>query len=911
MTEAHRRPNGLLLCSASAFALFLASPVLAQTAPSQAPAADQASTVEEVVVTGTRASLSKALDLKRKTIGVVDSIAAEDIGKFPDQNVAESLQRITGVSIDRSGGEGKFITVRGFGPEFNTVLLNNRLLATENAGREFSFDILASELISGAEVYKSSSADQQEGGIGSTVIIRTARPLDRPGFHFAGSTAAKIDSTSDKATPVLSAVMSDTNDDRTFGALVSLVYDKRESRLSNVNTSGWIAGQNLDFNKDGVVDLANVAMPRTYNTTVEQNHRERIGGTLALDWVVNDKLKLGFDGLYTQFRVKSRSNQIGYYTDPGDTVAAVANAHGTVTSFTRSAAGNLATDQIVFDSPRDAKTYQVAFNAHYTPSDRSTLDVDLSHSEATDGNKSVFYVLGSRNTGLNPRFDLNPGGLPTMSDVLSTTDTSRLRLHCCAERGGSVKDAVSELNLDYKHEFDGILKNLKFGGLGTIRKKDIISLTTPDPLGCFYCGYLASAPASLTSVFHAGSILGGPDMSWLDYDVKKLVQYWGSDAAVSQRNDPAAEAAFRAVFAGNGNSLNPVYNPQGSGSVEEKSGALYGQAEFGGDHDGHAWSAVAGLRFIYTDLHAEGNSRQLISITPRPSDPTSADAAYSAPVAVTADNSYHYFLPSASFRYNITDDVVFRAAGSRTLTRPTLTNLSLAKSYDFRPPQSNTVSGGNPDLKPYLAWNGDVGLDWFISDASYMSIAGFYKKVTNFVSQVTTPVEFFGYPFLDTRPTNAEGAKIYGFEAAVQYTFDMLPAPFDGLGASANYTKVKSNIGFDPSLSTQTFNVEGLSDSANLVLFYEKGPIQMRGAYNWRDKFLRHTFGANGQPENVDAYGQYDLSGSYKVTKNFAVFTEVINLTNKHSRTYSTYEERLMELDDTGRRVSIGVRATF
>jgi TonB-dependent receptor len=909
MTEAHRRNGGFLLCSTSAFALLLASPAFAQTTPPTSNS--DVSTVEEVVVTGTRASLSKALDIKRKTIGVVDSIAAEDIGKFPDQNVAESLQRITGVSIDRSGGEGKFITVRGFGPEFNTVLLNNRLLATENAGREFSFDILASELISGAEVYKSSSADQQEGGIGSTVIIRTARPLDRPGFHFAGSAAAKIDSTTDKATPVLSAVMSDTNEDRTFGALVSLVYDKRESRLSNVNTGGWIAGQNLDFNKDGVVDMANVAMPRTYNTTVEQNHRERLGGTLALDWVVNDKLKLGFDGLYTQFRVKSRSNQIGYYTDPGDVIAATANANHTVTSFTRSAAGNLATDQIVFDSPRDAKTFQVAFNAHYTPTDRSTLDVDLSHSEATDGNKSVFYVLGSRNTGLTPRFDLNAGGLPTMSDVLGTTDASGLRVHCCAERGGSVKDAVTQLNLDYKLEFDGALKSLKFGGLGTIRKKDIISLTSPDPLGCFYCGYLASAPASLTSVFHGGSILGGPDMNWLDYDVKKLVQYWGSDAAVNQRNDPAAEAAFRAVFAGNGNSLNPVYNPQGSGSVEEKNGALYAQAEFGGDRDGHAWSAVAGLRYIYTDLHAEGNSRQLISITPRPSDPTSADAAYSPPVPVTADNNYNYFLPSASFRYNITDDVVFRAAGSRTLTRPTLTNLSLAKSYDFRPPQSNTVSGGNPDLKPYLAWNGDVGLDWFISDASYVSIAGFYKKVTNFVSQVTTPVTYFGYQFLDTRPTNAEGAKIYGFEAAVQYTFDMLPAPFDGLGASANYTKVKSNISFDPTLSTQTFNVEGLSDSANLVLFYEKGPIQMRGAYNWRDKFLRHTFGANGQPENVDAYGQYDLSGSYKVTKNFAVFTEVINLTNRHSRSYSTYEERLIELDDTGRRVSVGVRATF
>jgi hypothetical protein len=108
-----------------------------------------------------------------------------------------------------------------------------------------------------------------------------------------------------------------------------------------------------------------------------------------------------------------------------------------------------------------------------------------------------------------------------MSDVLSTTDASRLALHCCSERGTEVKDTVTQLNLDYKHEFDGVLKSLKFGGLGTLRKKDIVSLNSPDPLGCFYCGYYASAPASLTSVFHGGSILGGPDMNWLDYDVKK------------------------------------------------------------------------------------------------------------------------------------------------------------------------------------------------------------------------------------------------------------------------------------------------------------------------------------------------------------------------------------------------------
>jgi iron complex outermembrane receptor protein len=195
----------------------------------------------------------------------------------------------------------------------------------------------------------------------------------------------------------------------------------------------------------------------------------------------------------------------------------------------------------------------------------------------------------------------------------------------------------------------------------------------------------------------------------------------------------------------------------------------------------------------------------------------------SDPVAVRADNSDNYFLPSFTARLNITDKLVARIAGSRTLTRQTLTNLGLNETYKLGPPASFFVSGGNTNLKPYLAWNGDSGIDYYFNRSSYASIAGFYKKVDNFVSLVTQPRQILGYDFLDTRPTNAQSANVYGFEAAAQFTFDFLPAPLDGFGVSTNYTKVESSVKFDPSLSTQVFNVEGLSDSANVVLFYDEG----------------------------------------------------------------------------------------
>lgn len=909
MRRSDRRSMFMLQLGVSAAALFTGTAAYAQQgSDAAAPAAGE----QEIVVTGTRASLGRALDLKRETVGVVDAISAEDIGKFPDQNVAESLQRITGVSIDRSGGEGRFITVRGFGPEFNTVLLNGRLLATENSGREFSFDILPSELLSAAEVYKSATAEQQDGGIGSTVILRTARPLDRSGFHFSGSAAMKFDSTRDKASPVVSGILSKTNADDTFGALISINYDKRISRFSNVNTSGWIDGQNLDFDKDGTVDLANVALPRTYNTTVERNSRERIGATLALDWIVSDQLKLQLDALYTQLKVDSWSNQLGFYTDPGDIIDAEANENGTVTHFVRSAGGGLASDNIVFDSPRDAKTYQIGLNAAWTPTDRTTITFDLSHSRAKEGNTSVFYVVGAKNAGVTPTFDLNPGALPTITNILPTDDPARALLHCCSERGSIVKDDITSFRVDGKQDFDGTLKAIRFGAVGTRRKKDVTSLLTPDPLGCFYCGYFASADPNLFAVFNDGGVLGGSPMSWLTYDPAALARYYGSAAAVSQKGDPVAEAAFNAVYAANGHSLAPAFDPRGSGSVRENNAAAYLQAELGGEFGGEReWNAVIGARYVYTDTLAHGNSVQLLNITQNPGDPTAGVATFSPPVPVSEKHNYSYILPSATFRVDWTDDLVTRLAFSRTLTRPTLSNLTLSKSYDFRPPQSNTISSGNPGLKPYLAWNADVSVDYYLGKASYVSVAGFYKWVDNFISQVTTTETYFGFDFQVTRPENTRKSKVYGFEAAIQYTFDMLPAPLDGLGFSANYTKVKSSTSFDPSIIAGTFSVEGLSDSANAVLFYEKGPVQLRAAYNWRDSFLARTRGLNGQPENVDSYGQYDLSGSFKITPQLAVFGEVVNLTNKHRRTFSRYDERLIQLDDTGRRVAVGVRANF
>lgn len=872
--------------------------------------------VEEVIVTGTRASLSRALDLKKETLGVVDSIAAEDIGKFPDQNVAESLQRIPGVSIERSAGEGRFVTVRGFGPEFNNVLFNGRLLATENDGREFSFDILAPELISSAEVYKSSSAEFQEGGIGSTIQLRTARPLDRQGFHAAGSAAGKYDSGSEETTPTLSGLVSMTNEANTFGVLASMVYDERKARLERFSTDGWLTRQNLDFNDDGVTDLANVAITRSYNQVVDQSTRERIGGTLSFDWLATESLKFELDTLYTQYKIENRNNVLAYFSDPADIISAQANGNGTVTRYVRGNTGSLATDWVVSELPRDATSYQIALNTEYTPGDRTTIAFDLSYSKAEDdnGGRERFYVLGTRNVGVNPTFDLRSGSdTPLYTNVLSPTDTSDLRAHYLNESGNDVEDDVGQFQVDVAHNLDGLLSAVKYGALATNREKSTTDYRTPGSLNCYYCGYYAGVPGNVTNGYSAGSFISGSGLptQWLGYDIDDLVAYYASPAAYGQNSDPAAAAAFAAALAANGGDFSAVLNRQSSGSVEEESYAAYFKLELGGDVADRPWTAQIGVRWVATDLTANGTGQQIASITPIPGDATAVTFTLTDPMPITEKNDYDYFLPSAAFRLNITDQWTARLAASRTLTRPTLTNLQPTEGYNLRPPDSFFSSGGNPALKPYLAKNLDLGVDYFLNDTSYFSVAGFYKWIDNFVSLVTRPTTILGYEFLDTRPVNANDAKVHGWEVSAQYTFDPLPAPYDGFGVSANYTNVDSSVAFDPTLSTQVFNVEGLSDSANLVVFYEKGPIQIRAAYNWRDDFLRRTFGSEGQPENIESYGQYDVSASFQVNDALSVFAECVNLTDERTRSYSAFKERLLQLEDSGRRVTAGVRARF
>ena len=894
--------------------------------PPAPQAAEDTGSVTEIVISGQRAAIRRAEDIKMNSVGVVDAVSAEEAGKFPDQNVADALQRVPGVAVDRSGGESSQITIRGFGPDFVNVTLNGRTLATDAKDRAFNFDVLPSELISTAEVHKTSSADQEEGGIGGTVNIVTARPLDFRGFHAAGSVAGVNDSInhafSGNVTPKASLLLGDTNEDHTFGWLVSAMYYKRNDQEQIVDTGGWYTG--VDETKVNPA-YKSVSIPQTLELELVQQTRTRQGLAAAIDWLPLDKLKISLDGMISQYKVASAYNGFGSYGNSGDIQALTVDPNGTALSYTRTNTGNLANDYIEQSNPRNAYNVQGGLNVSYAFTDSTKLDWDSALSSAwnKDSQNGYFLVVGARNFGVNPQWTNNgPDYLPSYSNLLSTTATSDLHVHCCGVGGQSpdVEDQIQENRLHLTTSFDGeVSTKLDVGAEYTNRTKTQFNVGTLNNLLCGeYCGYVASVPASAIGayVFNAGTLVNGVSPGaptrWLAYNPYAYLNYLTTPAAYNQLANPAA---FAALLAANGGTFAPHEDLNSYSRVQEKTRAAYIKSDF----DGHAfdkhWFLDVGLRYSHTQTFSGAYSLPLLAITVNPNDTSNAIPTYgTTPLPISDSGAYSEWLPSANFKLNLRDDLVFRLALSKTESRPDLSNLSAATTYSFRP-TNQYLTIGNANLKPYTSNNFDSGLEWYLDPLSYIAVDGFYKKVSNFNTEIQTTTSVLGYPFFLNEPVNLNTATISGEEFTVNYQFTHLPKPFDGLGTAVNYTHVDSNASINPALlaTAGKFAVPGIGDSGNLSGYYEEGPVQLRLAYNWRGKYLASIADPNeaGQPTTVKAYGQLDFSGSYAISANFSVFLTATNLLRETIFKYQVYPNRPTYAEADGGTVTLGIRGSL
>jgi len=910
------------------------------------PGQDAPAPGEDIVVTGIRSSLANSARVKRDAQQIVDSISAEDVGKFPDSNIAESLQRITGVAIDRSGGEGQFITVRGLGPEFNTVLVNGRVMATDNPGREFSFDVLSSNMIQRTDVFKSNVPELQEGGIGATVNIITARPLSgRTGFHFAASAGAIYDTLREKAGPDASATASWTNRDKTFGVVLSGSYTKRKNQDDSIAIDGWINGRpDIISMISGAPTLitgadprypvsGNVNVPQSLYYQRTQEQRERINLAGAVQFKPTDTLEFTVDGVYSKFNVSGEVRRLDnflaapYYAPTFDGNATATSLGMIGGDFIAQNPQFLAdnrdrltnnglnskVDHVYNLTNRQSESYQIGGNVKWNPSSNIEVRLDASVTGANRVSPNQYLVIGAL-LPYSYQFNLNPGQLPTASfDNSIINDPDRMRLHYMGIDTNRSRDRGSEFHLDTKYQVDdSILKSVMFGGSYTQRRKVNRSFNNSDS-SCTYCGYQVPIAAGLLEAYDWKNFQGGGrniPPSLFQFDPQAFLAYLNDPATLSiptNGRTPEQQAAFaQQALALPGGPFGVREQLRGTVNVQERLTAGYINMQFGGTR----WAGNVGVRVIRTQVLSSGFDTPVTSIANTPGDDT-LQYTYGPATAVAVSNSYVNALPSANIRYNVTDKLIARAAFSQTVTRPTLTDLGVNNDYGGRisVPQS---SGGNPSLLPFRSTNYDVSVEWYVTPVSYFSVGAFYKELSDFLELQTLPVNRFGRVFQDTRTRNGQNGYIRGVEVGAQYAFDWLPGFASGFGVTGNYTYVNSKVERDQTLADYDCDYNGLSPhSANGSVFYEKFGISARTSYNWRSDYLRQCRSSQGRPRNRSSYGQLDFNVAYDLTRNFQVYVQGVNVTNTRVNEWSAIEDRFLLLQETGARYNFGVRVKF
>lgn len=995
MITSIRPAVGRFLAGASVVALGLAAqPVFAQAQTAAAADADKA---EEIVVTGIRASLLKSLSLKRDALGVVDAISAEDIGKFPDTNLAESLQRITGVSIDRQNGEGSKVTVRGFGPDFNLVLLNGRQMPASGLGscceapasRSFDFANLAAESVAGVEVYKSGRATLQSGGIGSVINIKTPRPLDRPGFRGSISVKGMIDHTfeSTKVTPEVSGILSRTFADDRVGILVTGVYQRRKASLAQFNAGfreGYVGNENnwgslpVDANdwrgnfantknRPGPTDVYQVTQNAGYDFT--DIDRERINGQVVLQVKPTDTLDVTLDYTFSQNTIDARTNSIGVWfnhnnTSSSWTAGPVAGANFYAEAFGPGDGKDLAITGALAANRNINKS--LGGNIKWDGPGGLRLELDAHHSTAESKPTSPYgsnSAVGSAIFGVaSQKVDFTTK-MPVISVVMNPgvgIQASNIRPAGNSFRNAYMKDSINEASLRGGYDFESdLIKSLDFGVTYTENKvRSAFAVIQNDSWG----GTLSAAdtPDGLYAITPLAANLAGVNGS---QDASIIPNYFQVDTAglvallqsrIGICNASTVQGACLANFAGTGAT---------DRRIREETWAPYIQTVHKFDLGDMRANVRLGLRYEQTRISSS-------ALVPIPSgvvwvaNNEMGLIGGSAQSFTTLKGKYENWLPAFDFDLAPIDSVRLRASYSHTITRPDYTSMQggITVNQPLRPNGGSTAGSGNPGLLPYKSKNIDLAAEWYYSKDSYISVGFFHKNVSNFIGNTTTQGPLFDLPnpaqgaavqaartalggnpgfaeilaylavnrpsvvqltngvptgiigqagdpkvvFTSTVPSNsAQTAKLHGFEFAVQHSF------WDtGFGAILNYTIVRSDTKFDNTLryTATQFAVNGVSDSANAVLYYDKNGIQARVAYNWRDGFLA---GYGFDPSYIDPYGQFDVSASWEFKPGLTAFVEGINITNADRRGHMRSNQAVTFSAPGYARYTAGVRYAF
>ncbi|KAF1717009.1 TonB-dependent receptor [Pseudoxanthomonas yeongjuensis] len=1002
MKELHVVPKKRILTSA--LLLALANTAWAQEAAEKvdSPAASttetDATTLDTVVVTGIRGSLTSSMNLKRDAQGIIDGIVAEDIGKFPDTNLAESLQRISGVSIDRSLGEGSKVTVRGVGPDFNLVLLNGRQMpASSNAGgagvsnsRAFDFANLASEAISAVEVYKTSRASTPAGGIGATINIKTARPLDNPGF-LANVGIKGVHDTSvnnlprsfegDSVTPEVSGIFSNTSADGKFGIALTASYQERDfgfsqaavangwARFRGDDTTSWNRlpqpgdpGYDLITNRPGPDDI--YSRPQNLGYSVNGVQRQRTNGQLTLQYAPTDRVTTTLDYTYSENKIQQQRNELSVWFNYGP--GASSWTDGPVSApIIYSETITAANADIAMGGMQLANkntNESLGFNVEWEVNDSLNLEFDYHDSSAETRPDSPYgsagvlgaaaFIRGTTTADFSGDFPIVNIQLPP---GVAGVDPSQALVTGSVFQNAYSRSEVEQGQLSGTFKF-GDYSGLDFGVASTeVNNRTAYGYMQRDTWG------------------GVGTPADYEDGIWY---VDDMSRYFDS---FSGSNDPNFSSQFlvfdfnrlrdqAALVAGDDSFYRAPTEFTRDLRTTEKSKSAYLQWTTTFD-----WSmplhVAAGVRYEETEV----TSSALVPIGTGISwgSANELNVIFGEAGFTTLKGKYDYLLPNLDLALDLTDTIKLRGSYGETIGRPGWQDIQGGQTIA----QLLRVDGGdgnqgNPALEPLLSHNFDLSFEWYYGESSYLSVGYFRKNIDNYIGvtqiedtpfDLHTPVggaywnealgsgcavsdmvcirnfilinhagdpgvtstgtnangeqtgTIEGLPgdpiasFAITVPANQQSASLDGWEFNVQHVFGE-----SGFGLAANYTIVDSSLGYDNYNLGEQFALEGLSDSANLVAFYDKGRWQVRAAYNWRDEFLSSRFDGQGpNPNYVEAYGQLDMNVSYEVTERLTLQVEGINLTDETQRVHGRHQNQVLFATQNGPRYMFGLRYKF
>ncbi|MBM3389998.1 MAG: TonB-dependent receptor [Betaproteobacteria bacterium] len=958
----------------------------------QAPEKEGAQASESVVVTGVRKSLESSLDLKRGARGLVDGIVAEDIGKFPDTNLAESLGRISGVSIERSNGEGTRITVRGIGPDFNLVLLNGRQMPGSNfdggppSSRSFDFSNLASDGIAALEVYKTSRASSPTGGMGATVNVRTQRPFDiketiaQVGVKMVADETARnvpLEQQGKRATPEINGIYSTVSNDGTLGISLMGTYQVRDSGYSQAAvTSGWKtfsgktdndwgggnaawgglppASWNAIKNRPAANSIYSV--PQNLNYSFTGVHRERINGQAVIQVKPAQDVVATLDFFMSEQKFRQRRNDLSAWFNYGGQFG----EYQTGSPSSPIIYGEKMTNSDVAMGGSSIQTKvqnrQVGLNLKWKASNALNFDFDAHHSTAmsgADGPMGTSAVLGTASLNRGDTYVDFSNKFPVLNIVGGALNPALQELQGSVFSNSLQRNEVNQVQTKGTWKINGD-SSLDFGvSLTDVKNRSAFANVQRDTWG----GGAAGGPAAM------------PDNIWR---ADSISRYFGSIPGSSDPRlfnqffgwnfDAVRAAAIKSL--GSDSLLKASFDFTDDFRTTERSQAAFAQYNLGWD-----WHVPMdlGLGLRYERTKVQSPSIESIPTAVRWVADNELPITFSGTRAVSRSGEYGYVLPSIDWSADLAVNTKLRVSHGKTIGRPGWAAIQGGQTViGIARIEGGYGSVGEPNLKPLQSSNWDFSAEHYYAKGSYAAISYFLKSIKDYnentldprnINNIRTPIGGAYYqqavqkggcapnnsgcirqyifanlansPGVDavnkvitglptdplmvfqmgTYKNNLRTSKLNGVEVNLQHIFGG-----SGFGASANFTKVRSNLSYDNNKAgAQTDVLVGLGDSGNLVGFYETADYSARLAYNWRGKFLVANFGGaeGAQPLYVEPYGQFDLSVGYNWDKNLRLQFEAINLTDSYVRTHLRNENQIGSVTQLGRRFMIGARYKF